>query len=522
MDALVNGVLTGEAAARAALVLAPALPQALNLLAVELFRRRDALGALRAVGRALVVAPDHADALINAGRWGRTALDAAAECLRTGDLGAAEAFAGALLRLNPGNPAVLALMRLISQARAGVAGVVDPGRSLKALVATPSSRGDGPGHGPGGGARQPRWAVLTGPIRRPDEFHNIAHWLMDARARGLLDGVVFSTWTGELAAHPRLRDDLARAGVVCVEGRQPRLRLKWNTPQQMLALHNGLARCPDDAWVLRCRTDEFYFPFHATFAIDLCSFPEHLALDGEPGLLDRRIAVPNASLLAPFHYQDLTFFGRKTDVRRVVNFDMRSLFLYNDMSTEQCFFAAPFLDAFPIFATYFRCSPGHTTDIATAAAWFDALLADAFFFDVFATHLHVLTTYFRVGGWGRNRDLFAEAADIARTRPAAELLSDRALLPYLRLTFDDYWLAPLLAAGRRNGDVLGRRLCAALERVLDPAFQAAYGGEDALERPEVRDFMALGDRLLAAHGGGKAIWRTRRDPLEDPEFWQAV
>lgn len=431
----------------------------------------------------------------------------AADKYHAGDFDGAEALLHGLLEVSPADPLAHALLGTIGETRRGTASRPDD-----ALSAMNRARAADP---------RPVWAVVIGILRNEEEFRAIVRWLSRLRELGVLDGIVLSTWTGQLSGRPALAAEVAALGIRVVEAEEPRVRMKWNTLQQMVALQNGIDLCPAGSYVLKARTDQIYSRQYERFIYDCLSGRAGPLMASDGPLLEKRIAVCDGFFPVPFYFNDLAFFGLKSDIERLLNFDLRYVFCYRSMISEQWFFSRPFVAGFPIFDTYFRVQRGHAGTHRLTMEWFGRLLEQPFFLDVFVSYLTVVQRYFRVGPFGRFDPINRAAAAALRGIPAARLLSDPAFVGYRGNFASGYWIEPLLR-GELAPDELGRRIRDAAERVAAPEFQAGYGGPEAVERPEVREFARLFDRLVEEAGGSGEIWSTSMEPLQFQDFWRSL
>lgn len=104
------------------------------------------------------------------------------------------------------------------------------------------------------------WALVTGAIRNDFYLSTILIKLCEMRNRGSLDGIVLSTWEGDIDKFPRLRDNLHKIGVEIVESKEintsaAALYDQIAYERQWTTLNAGLKIIPDDCFVLKLRTD---------------------------------------------------------------------------------------------------------------------------------------------------------------------------------------------------------------------------------------------------------------------------
>jgi hypothetical protein len=334
------------------------------------------------------------------------------------------------------------------------------------------------------------WAVVCGEIREPVETLAVLTHLLDWRRAGLLDGVVVSTWLGEVDRVAPLRHMLARSGFVLVESPEPPLPSPGHLYHQMKSLEMGLHACPPDVHVLKVRTDKSGLgPEHAALldgTLDLSPDPS-IAF---PPVLEGRIWIDYAFLRTPFWVGDQVFYGHARDLRRLVHYDAVYDVLMHGrgMTTEMRIFAHPFLEAFPILHEYLTFTDGifrhHQANFGVADRIRDFELSQPWYLTVLATYHLLLRKFFAVGfGW--TEDVEAWCARTGAGALPAEALFDPACARQLELidrpgthnvtATHDAWLGAL-HDGRFRPSAFGERYAAALAEVGRREFHAGYDG----------------------------------------------
>jgi hypothetical protein len=155
-------------------------------------------------------------------------------------------------------------------------------------------------------------AVICGALRDTLEFSYIADRLLRERAAGRLDRIILSTWAGELTRDHHLFGLIASSGVEVVETTSPATGGHGNIHRQKKALFQALLQLPDDATVLKLRTDKcavLLNPFLQRWQAPL------IAADGA-GYHDKVVVVRTSSTL-PFMSDDFAFMGRCSDLLRM-------------------------------------------------------------------------------------------------------------------------------------------------------------------------------------------------------------
>ncbi len=97
-----------------------------------------------------------------------------------------------------------------------------------------------------------RWAVICGLVRDESAFVKKLDTLTAWRRTGAIDGIVFSTWMGELDRYPAVAAAYAAGAFTLVETEQPQLKAPGHFIHQMKSLYYGLQAVPSDAWCCGC------------------------------------------------------------------------------------------------------------------------------------------------------------------------------------------------------------------------------------------------------------------------------
>lgn len=173
------------------------------------------------------------------------------------------------------------------------------------------------------------WAICCGAIRAEYELYATLSVLCDYRSRKMLDGIVVSTWKGEIDNVPGLRKRLDKLGIYAVESKSLNERIgdfiHLNYARQAYQINKGLDFIPDDVFVLKCRTD------YSLDKIDLLkNFLQKnntltLGCWGNMNFgLRYRIGIEKMNAVTPFHNGDVSYVGYKSDVRQMVQFQMKA------------------------------------------------------------------------------------------------------------------------------------------------------------------------------------------------------
>ena len=248
--------------------------------------------------------------------------------------------------------------------------------------------------------KPPVWAIVLGAIRNREEFDPLYTWLTDACTRGVLDGVVFVSWTGQYSSDKQLIDRIVANGHRLIELEEPFIKIPHygHIFHQMKALYYGLHCCPADAFVLKVRTDKYgsvedLEPLLETRALPPCDLSV-----GWPAIFDSRIYVRCAAVLNPFFINDIVYYGKRTDLQKLVNFDLRYLEVFKRMIPEQWFFSNPFIKHFPLFEDYYCVQPRlGVGGLPGTFRFIDLIQKEPFLMHVITTYHEILSRYFIIG-----------------------------------------------------------------------------------------------------------------------------
>lgn len=200
----------------------------------------------------------------------------------------------------------------------------------------------------------PNYALICGLVRDELEFRITLSQIVEARSEGLFDGIVVSTWYGEIDNIPGLRDLLAELSVILVESYPPKFKVSGNAWAQHKAMLMGLRAIPDGAAVWRVRTDRTAHLLKA-FRPCLEAGPAARREFGNiPPVFDRRVAAMAVVATVPFYAADFAFYGMKEDLLRMTHFEGVYDSLLRGFGAEPRLWTDPFLKAFPRFLELFE------------------------------------------------------------------------------------------------------------------------------------------------------------------------
>ena len=202
------------------------------------------------------------------------------------------------------------------------------------------------------------WAVMCGAIRQEFELFATLAMLCDYRSKELLEGIVISTWKGEVENIPGLREKLEQLDIYIVELEPLDEKLKTviniGYARQAYQLKYGLDFVPNDVFILKCRTD--YSIDQVNWAGDILNDKTDFTV-GTHGALQMgvqyRIAVYWYPADMPFLLNDVGFVGYKLDLYKMVDFEMTILRYKSYVMPDLNFFLSIFKKQFPIFEQFF-------------------------------------------------------------------------------------------------------------------------------------------------------------------------
>lgn len=100
---------------------------------------------------------------------------------------------------------------------------------------------------------------MCGAIRNEFELYTTLSALIECRTEGLLEGIVISTWVGEVRNISGLEEKLKTLNIYLIEIPTISESISQfsdiNFARQIIQLRKGLEFIPDDVFVLKCRTD---------------------------------------------------------------------------------------------------------------------------------------------------------------------------------------------------------------------------------------------------------------------------
>lgn len=193
------------------------------------------------------------------------------------------------------------------------------------------------------------WILMTGNIRNREEILSKLDFFHQLKKEGLIFEIVFSTWKGEIEKDLDILKKLEIINCIIVESDVPDIICLGHYVHQMTQLENGLDACPDNAFVLRTRTDKcglkdgFIDEQIRNFLLQknyIRSSPDNNIFLYKIGTFEPHTTV---SLRSPvlFFWLDRWYFGYKQDLKKFINYSILS-FDYEGLIPEQVLFSFPF------------------------------------------------------------------------------------------------------------------------------------------------------------------------------------
>ena len=211
------------------------------------------------------------------------------------------------------------------------------------------------------------WVAMTGRIDIELEFLMTLQWLLDRTSEGLVEGIVLSTWVGELDRYPSLRKTVQSTGIIIKELSIPKHSTKevgWGSREiQEYQLQACLQSIPSDSLVIKCRTDLSikWLINHKTQI-----FSDEFILsksDYKGSTLRHRLMINTEkfSVVPPFRFLDQNYIGHKLDLMNIIDLSNTEL-THFDYSPDDRIFKIH--QEFPIireviqhisFSLFFKC-----------------------------------------------------------------------------------------------------------------------------------------------------------------------
>lgn len=199
--------------------------------------------------------------------------------------------------------------------------------------------------------------LFTGLIRNEKLFEEKLKKSLQLRDKGYIKNIVFSTWHGEIEKYPNIEKIIKNNDIIQIKSNEPNIKTPGYIIHQMKSLKFGLDFFDDSDYVYKMRPD--LGGFNIENIVNLINGNYNKKIKNELNhIFDERVVIDGGFLTNPFYINDIQFFGKKSDLLNLVNFDLKYDIIYNDLSPEQYFFAPVFIENFDIFKNYFKINQG--------------------------------------------------------------------------------------------------------------------------------------------------------------------
>lgn len=202
------------------------------------------------------------------------------------------------------------------------------------------------------------WAVITGNFRQEFELYTTIAYLCEFRSKGVIDGIVISTWEGEVEKVSGLKQRLDELGIFLVETpalEEDTVYSSINYLRQSTQLKSALSALPEGAFVLKCRTDYSNYDLNRIDniheGINLVNVNEFGDFDAG---MDYKIGVLRFGVTTPFTFHDITYMGTKNDLRRLCSLDNSLLSVGYVTWVDMWIFATYFVKRYTVFEDFYR------------------------------------------------------------------------------------------------------------------------------------------------------------------------
>jgi len=256
------------------------------------------------------------------------------------------------------------------------------------------------------------WAAVCGAVRDELDVRLILDYLLRCRQAGTIQGIVFSTWEGELEKEPGVAQLLADNGVTVVKTR-PIDRvvgdIKTNAVnywRQATQLQRALDVIPADAIVLKTRTDRAMPVTRKLIEMLANEDPlplveeskQRLNLPAFPAVFTHQVAAFRPRTNRAFQFTDFAFMGYSQDLRKMLHFEVPEFYFSRYLNANMLFFIVTFVRDYPIVKDYERrikyeaLIPELDRYTAAGGDQFPEFLKR-----FYAVYLGILATHFRLG-----------------------------------------------------------------------------------------------------------------------------
>jgi hypothetical protein len=241
-------------------------------------------------------------------------------------------------------------------------------------------------------------SIITGRIRDEIRAKRTLNLLGIGKTKGIIDEIVFSTWSGELAKHPSILAELLNNKVHVIETQEQ--STTFQESHQKIPLLIALSFLDDDCYVTRHRFDR------VNIGEDYLTYLKNIKQSGPKNTnatwspVKNKISVLSAVIDIPFFINDLIFSGMRSDIARVASINpLLQLHWSPHINMELAFFANLFFDSFPLITDYISTyvSPIGNRDDETRRKYKEIQQGSDFFIKIFSLYATIINECFDVG-----------------------------------------------------------------------------------------------------------------------------
>lgn len=163
--------------------------------------------------------------------------------------------------------------------------------------------------------------VFCGLLRSVDLFKKSIEDLNEFRKMGLVDRILFSTWKGEVQKSGGMIAYLKENRIELFENEEPKERGYGNVWCQMKAMEVALGEIKEDKFVLKSRSDVY---IKKDFLKKIFSSDKEFKMEAtlpKGNIFKNKIWIVWYELTRPFYFADESFFGRRDDLKKLINYD---------------------------------------------------------------------------------------------------------------------------------------------------------------------------------------------------------
>lgn len=249
----------------------------------------------------------------------------------------------------------------------------------------------------------PVWVVITGNVRSGREFRRMFGQAVELRHKGLIDGIRFVTWQGELEQARGLETALTDSGISIITIEPPKSDPRVHplfhgyVYHQRKSLHFALQSLPENCYVLKARTDFAEERFESMVATLFAAPDTCLRVTLPFPVISTRLFSYDARSDYLFYWDDIVFCGMRNDLLKFNNFDLSCEFIYpgHNPCAETRLFSQLFLNSYPIIRWFFENIHGERF-ARLLQVWLtssESVPMPALVRDILASYLHILSRY---------------------------------------------------------------------------------------------------------------------------------